>query len=91
MSLTGEVIDNKVFNTEPRGRNIENLKVIKRSNKLLEASNLPNILIVNPRSVYNKLTQLKSFIKEHNLDLICLSETWERNEEPLSKVLAMHF
>ena len=56
---------------------------------MLKASNLPKILIVNPRSVYNKVIQLKSFIKEHNLDLVCLSETWERVDEPLSKILAI--
>merc|ERR1712025_843438 len=42
------------------------LKIVKRSNKLVTALNLPNILNVNPRSIYNKIDNLKTFIKEKN-------------------------
>ena len=49
--------------------------------------NLPKVLVLNPRSVYNKLLQLKTFIVEHDIDVICLSESWEREDLPLDKVL----
>ena len=65
------------------------LKRIIRSNRLVEALKMPRILICNPRSVYNKSTQLKKFIKEEEVDVCCLSETWEREDKPLSTVLAM--
>ena len=65
------------------------LKRIIRSNRLVEASKMPKFLICNPRSVYNKSTQLKKFIKEEEIDVCCLSETWEREDKPLSTILAM--
>ena len=64
------------------------LRVVKRSNKLLQAAQLPKILICNPRSVYNKVENLKTFIKEEDIDVAILSETWEREDQPLSSVLA---
>ena len=51
--------------------------------------NLPNILNVNPRSIYNKINNLKTFIKEKDIDLTCISESWERVENPLANVLDM--
>ena len=68
-------------------RNPQNLITIRRSNKLIQALNLPKVLVLNPRSVYNKLLQLKTFIVEHDIDVICLSESWEREDLPLDKVL----
>ena len=65
------------------------LKRIIRSNRLVEAAKMPRFLICNPRSVYNKSTQLKKFIKEEEIDVCCLSETWEREEKPLSTILSM--
>ena len=59
------------------------------SNKVIEASQLPKIVICNPRSVYNKITQLKTFILEEDVDIMCLSETWERVEQPLASVLGL--
>ena len=53
----------------------------------MEASHLPKIVICNPRSVYNKSNQLKHFILEEEVDVMCLSETWERVEKPLSTVI----
>ena len=68
-------------------RNPQNLITIKRSNKLIQALNLPKVLVLNPRSVYNKLLQLKTFIVEHDIDVVCLSESWEREDLPLNKVI----
>ena len=39
-----------------------NLVTIKRSNKLLEASSLPIVVNLNPRSLYNKSDEIKTFI-----------------------------
>ena len=35
-----------------------NIKTIKRSNKVIEALDLPTIINLNPRSVYNKVDEL---------------------------------
>ena len=35
---------------------------------------------VNPRSLYNKAAQFKIFIKEKNVQLITVSESWQRED-----------
>ena len=44
--------------------NIKNLKVIKKSNKPINALNLPVIANVNPRSVYNKINEFHTFVEQ---------------------------
>ena len=56
---------------------MKNLTVIKRSNKIVEALNLPKVLNLNPRSIYNKIEEFVTFVTEENVDLICMSESWE--------------
>ena len=63
------------------------LKIIQRNSKFKEAFSLPKILNINPRSIYNKIIQLKTYIKEKNIDAVFLSESWERQEEPLTNIL----
>ena len=48
---------------------------------------MPTILNLNPRSIYNKAKSLKQFIKERDIDIICISESWARVEEPLEDLL----
>ena len=64
-----------------------NLVVIKRSNKVAQAMNLPKVLNLNPRSIYNKSDEFVTFVKEEEVDLICLSESWEREELPLDELI----
>ena len=54
---------------------------IKPSNKIFEATKLPSVLNLNPRSIYNKIEEFKIFVEEHDIDLVCLSESWERNKD----------
>ena len=42
---------------------------------------------MNPRSIYNKITQLQTFISEKEIDIVFISESWERPEEPLANVI----
>ena len=42
------------------------VKVIKRSNKLISALQLPKIVNVYPRSIMNKINEFKTFIEEEN-------------------------
>ena len=64
-----------------------NLKVIKRSNTVLQALNLPTICNVNPRSVYNKIDELCNFIEEESVNLIFISESWERPNQTLQDLI----
>ena len=66
---------------------INNFKNIKRSNKLLQALNLPTIMNVNPRSIYNKTEEFHTFVEEHSIDCVFMSESWERPDEPLEKII----
>ena len=56
-----------------------NLITIKRSNKLLEASNLPIVLNLNPRSLYKKQNEFRTLIEQTEATLCCVSETWDRS------------
>ena len=55
-----------------------NVTVVKRSNKILLATNLPKIMNLNPRSIYNKVDEFVSFVEEEEIDVICISESHER-------------
>ena len=66
---------------------LNNLVVIKRSNKIFQAMSLPKVLNLNPRSIYNKADEFMTFVKEESVDLICMSESWEREELPLDQVI----
>ena len=53
----------------------------------MEALQLPVIANINPRSVYNKVNQLKTFIEHEDVDLVYLSESWERENETLDQLI----
>ena len=36
------------------------------------ASSLPKVLNLNPRSIYNKAENLKQFVKEREIDIVCI-------------------
>ena len=67
--------------------NKNNLKTIKRSNKLMQALNLPTVMNVNPRSIYNKVEEFHKFVVEEEIDCVFMSESWERPEQPLDKII----
>jgi hypothetical protein len=64
-----------------------NLIVVKRSNKVGQALNLPKVLNLNPRSIYNKAGEFVTFVEEEQVDLICMSESWEREELTLDELI----
>ena len=43
-------------------QNKTNLKTIKRSNKLMQELNLPTVMNLNPRSIYNKAAEFHNFV-----------------------------
>ena len=64
-----------------------NLKTIKRSNKTLQALELPTIVNLNPRSVYNKIDEFHTLVSELEADLIFMSESWERENCTLDQII----
>ena len=44
---------------------------------------------MNPRSIYNKVDNLKTYIIEKNVDLVCISESWARKSQPIEDVMKM--
>ena len=67
----------------------KNLKTINRSNKICQALILPKVLNINPRSIYNKKDEFLTFVKEEKVQLICISESWEKESLPLDKLIKM--
>ena len=55
--------------------------MIKRSNKLSQALNLPKILNLNPPSAMNKIGEIKTFITEENIDVAFISESHDRENK----------
>ena len=44
---------------------------------------------MNPRSIYNKLDEFHTFIKEEQIQCIFMSESWERENLTLEKVIKL--
>ena len=57
------------------GHNKQNLRTIKRNNKILEAANLPITVVLNPRSLYNKQSNFITMIEQTESDVCLISET----------------
>ena len=73
------------------GRKIdkENKNKNPKSNKIYQALTLPSICNINPRSIYNKLEEFQNFVIEEELDSIFISESWERDDLTLDKVIKL--
>ena len=64
-------------------------KTKKVMNKITEAQALPICMNLNPRSIYNKVEEFITFVYEHQISCIFLSESWERPEFNLSQLINM--
>ena len=64
-------------------------KPSKRKLKVLSASSLPLVAVLNARSLYNKAENFKIFMKELGVEVGIISETWERDEISLQKLLEL--
>ena len=77
------------LNKDHIGREKKNLKTICRSNKLVQALSLPIVMNVNPHSVYNKVNEFHKFVTEELVDIVTMSESWERPEQPLNNIIKL--
>ena len=65
------------------------MKTIKRSNKNLQALDLPSVINLNPRSIYNKKNEFHTLVNELSVSLIFMSESWERENETLDEIIEL--
>ena len=63
------------------------LRTIKRTPEPKKGFPLPVVLCVNPRSLYGRENEFSDIVNEYEGDLICISESWNRPEFPLSELL----
>ena len=54
---------------------------------MFQALNLPILANINPRSVYNKVDEFHTFVEEEEVDLVFMSESWEREELTLDEII----
>ena len=47
---------------------------------------IPVILNVNPRSLFNKQENFKTYVKEKQVEIVCVSESWETEEHRIEKI-----
>ena len=64
-------------------------KTIKRSNVILQSVDLPVVININPRSIYNKTDEFKILLEQYQADVICISESWERSNLTLDELLQL--
>ena len=60
---------------------------IRRNNLFLQAVELPTVMNLNPRSIYNKCEEFPILLEQYDVDLVCMSETWERDNFTLDQLL----
>ena len=69
--------------------NKKNLTILKRNNNVMQALNLPIICNLNPRSVYNKIDEFHTFVKHEEIDIVFMSESWERKSKDLDQMVEL--
>ena len=79
VQITYDRPDKPSYSGKPIKKGMNNLVTIKRSNKLLEASSLPVVVNLNPRSLYNKQEEFRTMIEQTEAGVCCVSETWDRS------------
>ena len=61
-------------------------KTVQRNNLTLQSMQLPVIMNINPRSIDNKTEEFYLLLEQYSADLICISESWERDDLPLDEL-----
>ena len=65
------------------------LKTVRRNNILLQSISLPVIMNINPRSIYNKSEEFSLLLEQYEAEIICMSESFERENLPLEELLQL--
>ena len=80
----------KILRTdELKDKSKERKPKLNKSSKLYQALSLPTLCNMNPRSVYNKIDEFHTFVKEEEVDLLFMSESWERDYLTLDQIIKL--
>ena len=60
---------------------------IRRNNLFQQAIELPTVMTLNSRSIYNKTEEFSLLLEQYNVDVCTISESWERDNLSLIKLL----
>ena len=60
---------------------------LRRDNRIIQSINLPVVININPRSIYNKCEEFSLLIEQYGASVICMSESFERENMPLQQLL----
>ena len=66
-----------------------NTKRTNKTNRFEQALSLPTLCNLNPRSVYNKIDEFHTLVKEEDVDVLFLSESWDRDYLPLEDIIKL--
>ena len=77
------------FREKRKSKKNPNIVVVRRSNKVGQALNLPKILNLNPRSAMNKIEELRTFIEEESIDCTFISESHETENRRLEDMILL--
>ena len=66
-----------------------NIVINHSSKKVLTANQLPVVVNLNPRRVYNKKEEFKTMMEQLEVDICFMSESWDREKVGLEKVIKM--
>ena len=80
INLTQNKIQNKQLNKNIFTDN-------NKTSKFIQALDLPILCNINPRSVYNKIDEFQTFVQQEELDVILMSESWERQDKSLNQII----
>ena len=62
-------------------------KTLKRNSKVINALELPKVMNINPRSIYNKAEEFCLLLDMYESDVIFMSESWDRKDKPLDEII----
>ena len=64
-------------------------KTVQRNNIILQSLSLPVVININPRSLYNKSEEFSLLLEQYEGEVICVSESFERENLPLEQLLQL--
>ena len=70
----------------PRNRILQH---VRKNDKALAAVNLPTVVNLNPRSVFNKINEFHDMVEQYEVDLVLMSESWERENLTLRDIIKL--
>ena len=68
----------------------QTIRTIKyNSKKVVTAFQLPVVVNLNPRSIYNKKNEFKTMMEQLEVDCCTISESWDKDDDSLENILQM--